>query len=265
VVDSDELNRRMERTQWDFFWVDDQARVIDRHDVAYTVSNRNRPFLNCVYRTRSDRLAELVSEVRGAHEGRSSRWLVYDTSDAPPDLEASLRAGGYEIEAEHMTCVIDPKDALAHAPRCEVRQVRTRSELDDALDVLARAFELARDDQDRDRLLAACTGANARVTRFVAYLDGEPASAGGINVYPELRAAYLWGGGTVPELRGRGAYAAVLAARLVHARLRGIEVAGIYARTTTAAPVVRRFGFRQVGRMVGFSHPAPAAPKQKIQ
>jgi hypothetical protein len=257
-VNPDELNRRMERTQWDFFWVDDQARVVDRADVAYTVSTRNRPFLNCVYRTRSARLGELVSEVRRAHEGRSSRWLVYDTSDSPRDLEASLRAAGYEPEHEHMTCVIDPSDAPSHAPQCEVRQVRTMSELDDALVVLARAFDLGPEEQDRDRLLAACTGPGARVTRFVAYVGGAPASSGGINVYPELRAAYLWGGGTVPELRGRGAYAAVLSARLVHARLRGIDVAGIYARTTSAAPIVLRLGFRQVGRMVGFSHPAPA-------
>jgi hypothetical protein len=249
-VTPDELNRRMERAQWDFFWVDDRAHVIDRDEIAYTWSPENRPHLNSVYRTRGAGAAALVSEVTRAHEGRTSRWLVYDTPGAPPDLEAVLCARGYELEQSHMTCVIDTRATLP-PPSCEVRLVRTPSELDDALAILERAFELGSPSskQERSRLLAACTGRGSRVSRFVAYVDGEPASTGALNVYPELRLAYLWGGGTVPSLRGRGAYTAITSARLANARLRGIEMAGVYARSSSNAARVLRLGFEQVGSM----------------
>ena len=55
---------------------------------------------------------------------------------------------------------------------------------------------------------------------------------------------------TVREGRGRGAYAAVVAARLHEAARAGCGLVGMYAREGTSAPIVERQGFEKHGPMV---------------
>ena len=71
----------------------------------------------------------------------------------------------------------------------------------------------------------------------------------GINIYPDLRFGFLWGGGTVPEARGRGAYSAVVARRMDHAKQIGLDLAGVYARIDTSSPIVARQGLERFGSM----------------
>ena len=97
--------------------------------------------------------------------------------------------------------------------------------------------------------LGQCIRADARVQRFVAYDGDEPVSSGGVNIYPELGFGLLWAGGTVPAARGRGAYSAILAARIACAAARGLRFIGLYARVGTSSPVVAAQGFDSVGRM----------------
>ena len=56
---------------------------------------------------------------------------------------------------------------------------------------------------------------------YVAYADNVPVACGWIR-FPEASPfASLWGGSTVPELRNRGLYTALLAVRVQEARARG--------------------------------------------
>jgi hypothetical protein len=68
--------------------------------------------------------------------------------------------------------------------------------------------------------------------------------------------AMLWGGGTVPDGRGRGAYRAVLAARAAHAAALGVGLLGVYAREGTSAPILERLGFRRGAAMTLWDRPA---------
>ena len=86
---------------------------------------------------------------------------------------------------------------------------------------------------------------------FLAYCDGRPAATAGAVVF--AKSVYLLGGVTLPEFRGRGAYRALVAARLAFARARGIELATSHARAQTSAPILERLGFEQLVRYDTFS------------
>jgi GNAT superfamily N-acetyltransferase len=82
---------------------------------------------------------------------------------------------------------------------------------------------------------------------FIAYHDGRPVAAAN---YADLgRSAYFMGAVVHPEHRGRGAYRALLAARLRHAGARGIPLVTTQARATTSAPILAALGFTKIGEL----------------
>lgn len=94
--------------------------------------------------------------------------------------------------------------------------------------------------------LHRCLLADERYYLFVAYSAGEPAAAGSYIAFD--RSAFLMGGVVLPAYRGRGLYRALVAARLAHARSRGIELATTHAREATSAPILERIGFETICR-----------------
>jgi GNAT superfamily N-acetyltransferase len=85
---------------------------------------------------------------------------------------------------------------------------------------------------------------------FLAFIDGRPVAAA--NYAALARSAYFMGGVVLPEFRGRGAYRALLAARLDHAAARGIPLATTQARPTTSAPILAALGFHKIGELPMF-------------
>lgn len=244
---------RLERSQWDFFWLPDDAEVVDRPDFAAVRCPRPSPTLNVVTRTRCapDRVDALVDEARAFHAHGVSRWLVPDTFDTGP-LERALAAAGYIPVQRHEARALRP-ESFRPRPRADVRVQRVceMRHMRDCIEVNRRAFGHSHSYTEellRERL-ADCADPAGRVHRFVVYRDGEPVSSGGYNWYPDLRFAFLWAGGTVPEARGAGAYSALLATRIEEARGRGAEWIGLYAVTDTSAPIVARQGFERFGEM----------------
>ncbi len=251
----------LERTQWDFFWLPEDAEVCDRPEILYARCARDVPYLNTVARTRApaERLPELVREVDAAHAGVLSRWLVPGTYDTAP-LEAALDAAGYLPAHEHFAYATDVETFRPRGlPGILVRPVDGLERLRDCTSVVDRAFggPLDRTESELRDDLARCTEPEARVFRCVAYDEttGDPLASGGMNLYPELGFGFLWAGGTVPEARGRGAYSAVVAARVARAHELGFRMVGLYARVGTSAPIVARQGFAQYGRMVYWDRP----------
>lgn len=85
---------------------------------------------------------------------------------------------------------------------------------------------------------------------FIAEQGGRPVAAAN---YAALgRSAYFMGAVVLPEFRGRGAYRALLAARLRHAAGRGIPLVTTQARLTTSAPILATLGFTKIGEMSMF-------------
>ena len=95
------------------------------------------------------------------------------------------------------------------------------------------------------------SGPTARVRQFLAvdaHTDA-PLSQAGMSLYPDLKVAFMFAGGTLASARRRGAYTALVAARVAHARAKGIEHIGLFAREDTSSPIVDRQGFKYCGEM----------------
>jgi hypothetical protein len=245
---------------WDLFWVPEDVSIVDRPDFLALRCERPLQMLNSVLRTDTtpDRIDALVDEGRALHAHTTSRWWVADTRPMTV-LEAALRRGGYSPAHHHEARGIDVASFRAKTPGdVTVYAIDSVERMRHSVAVANEAFgrtdsyndaELARD-------VALCTQPGARVHRFVAYDRADaPVASAGMTSFPELRFGFLWGGGTIPSARGRGAYFALLSTRLALAREIGLSLVGLYARTATSAPIVTRCGFERWGEMTYWDRP----------
>ncbi len=248
-----------ERAGWDTFWVPSDVTVTDRPELLQLSCPRGGLYLNAVLRTRGapGTLPALIAEAEGRFRGRRARWCVTDTADPRP-IEGALEAAGWAVGHDHEVRAL-PVAAWSRAAPLEVRPIDSREGLLDARAVSDAAFgqvtrwtedELAKD-------LRECRQ-GGRVHRFVAYDRGGPVASGGLTAFPALGFGLLWGGGTAPDARGRGAYLSVLAARIERARALGLTTVGLNARVGTSAPIVARLGFGRFGRMTAWEREVPA-------
>lgn len=250
-----DLDRILEQTQWDFFWVPADAEVVDRPELLYVRCPRDAPHLNAVTRVRAapGALPALIEEVVRAHAGVRSRWMVVERPESAPLKQALQRAGYAPANETHASAIAVDDHRPRRAEGIEVRRVETLEGLRHCVAVIEQAFPGSRQITAEELALdlSICTGPGARVQRYVAHDagSGEPVASGGLTLFPALRFGFLWSGGTVPAARGRGAYSAVMAARIAGARELGLTHVGLYAFTDTSAPIVARQGFSRHGAM----------------
>lgn len=242
----------IERAHWDFWWTPDDARVVDRPEIAFLSCDRPVEYLNTVYRTRAepDRAEALVAEVLGSADHGRFRWMITDTWDGEAFADEVVRLGFARGEVAIASALRPAEWEAAPEHRAEV--VADMDGLLAAVTVQQGGF--GRDShlspQELEHYLEGCTAPGSRVRRVVVYdADGSPMTTGGLNLFPELSFALLWGGATLPEKRGRGAYTACLDRRVRLARDLGLEWVGMYAMEHSSAPIVKAHGFRDVGRM----------------
>ncbi len=244
---------RLERSQWDLFWIPEDAVVHDRPELLYVSCPRDLPHLNAVTRVDPAHpdLDALIADVKRAHATVRSRWSV-PSRIADDRLHDALNRGGYGATSEHEGRAIDAGSFVPRpAAACKVVEVATIDQLRDLVAVGNAAFghdrRLSDDELEAD--LRQCTAPDGRVRRFVAYAKGRPVSAGGISAFGELEFGFLWAGCTIPEAEAQGFYSAVVAARIAWAAAHGLRWVGLYARTTTSSPIVQRQGFGRFGTM----------------
>jgi hypothetical protein len=175
-------------------------------------------------------------------EGLSFSWKVYE-HDAPPDLRGRLLRAGFEADPPDAVMVLDLTNipqSLAQQPAADVRRIERREDLGDVIRVMevvwggSFAWMLDR--------LGGHLAIPGYLSIYVAYVDDKPACAGWTYYNLKGNFAGLWGGSTVPALRGRGLYRAVLAARVQEAAARGYSYATVDAGEMSA-PIVLRHGF----------------------
>jgi GNAT superfamily N-acetyltransferase len=253
------------RAAADWTWVPDGAEVVtgDVRVVRYPEWFSAGVLATQVDSARSP--AELVDEVVERTRAWGSRrlgWWV--TAGDRPVVEDELRRRG-AVHEDTVAVLALPLDgapdhvapSLAVPDGVTAELVRTAAQLRevDAVNVPVWGQQpLTPERLDADlaelrRGLADGTG-----FRVLARLDGRAVATGGVTLadppagWPQLgRVARLWGAATLPDARGRGAYRAVLAARLARARSLGASVALVQGRTGTSAPVLTRAGFRKYG------------------
>ena len=139
------------------------------------------------------------------------------------------------------------------SPDIQVIMVQTFAQMKRIYAIRKEVFGDRRMEPDENirRYLNASIGPNARVRQFLA-LDketGTPLSQAGMSLFPSLKFSFLFAGGTLAVARGRGAYTALINARVDYASSIGMDYVGLFAREDTSAPIVAQHGFEYCGEM----------------
>ncbi len=171
-------------------------------------------------------------------------WKLFDY-DPPADLKDRLIAHGFVPQDPDAVLILDlqavPPVLLEPIPQ-EVQRITDEARLSEIVTIHKGVW-----DEDNDWLVKSL----ARTLRekpqelsvYIAYVDGNPASAGWIDYHEGNPFAGLWGGSTLPEYRQRGLYTALVKARVQEAKARGIRYLTIDASPMSRA-VLEKFGFR---------------------
>ncbi|RCH70687.1 N-acetyltransferase [Streptomyces sp. SDr-06] len=188
--------------------------------------------------------AEIAAQARHfASLGQECEWKLY-AHDRPADLGQRLRAAGFEAEPEETVMVARVADLpLDVAPADGVTLCPVTDEA--GVDLMAHVHDRAFGNDGsgfRARLLAQFAEAPETVTAVVAMAGDTPVSAARMDFHPGTDFASLWGGGTLPEWRGKGIYRALIAYRARIAAERGYRYLQVDA-SDQSRPILRRLGF----------------------
>lgn len=208
-----------------------------------------------VIRSRASRPAEevideVLSRVRAWGQLGVGWWVSAATW--PDDTEDRLRARGAKRIDAVQILARDLRDGLPELDipaGVTVELVTGERTFRAASVVTVRGWgrkELQEDDIARDLTSALHDLADWTSFRVLASVDGEPACSGGCTLNGDV--AQLWGAVTLPALRRRGSYRAVLAERLRLAREHGAQLALVKGRAETSGPILLRAGFTDYGQ-----------------
>lgn len=193
---------------------------------------------------------------RARARGLRSYWKLHD-HDAPSELRALLASRGYVSDN-------DPGDegpvmfrdlSNGSLPELSVSNVDVRRVGPESFDQVTAVEQriYGGDFGWLGQRLAVHAEIPGFLSVYVAYVAEEPACVGWTYLHPEGRFVALRGGGTVPEHRRKGLYAAVMVARLREAGDRGFAYA-VVEPSPMNVPVVRSFAFETLTHATDLVH-----------
>ncbi len=189
--------------------------------------------------------------------GGEWEWKHY-SYDRPADLPARLLGAGFRPEPAEALLVAEIAGLDGAAPDVALVGVRLEPVLDDAGVAALRQVHDQVFGGDHQRAAAALQRALAErpdtVAAVVAVADGVPVAASRMELHTGTEFASLWGGGTLPEWRGRGIFRARVAHRARLAAERGYRYLQVDAMPDSR-PILRRLGFTELATTTPFTHP----------
>jgi GNAT superfamily N-acetyltransferase len=201
--------------------------------------------------------AEAAIDAEIARFGELSRpfeWKAY-SHDAPPDLASRLAARGFTIGGEERIMVLDARSPEADSlvrrgesrPGLRVAKVRDADTLERAKDAQRAIWTEEKDEAWLDALEARVASFPDYTSVYVAFADGIPVASAWVDFPAGSPFASLWGAGTVEAYRGRGAYSALVSARVAEARARGYRYLTVDAGSMSA-PILEPRGFVEIAK-----------------
>lgn len=187
-------------------------------------------------------IAEQVRAFTGL--GLGFEWKSY-SHDRPADLGARLLRAGF-VPQEPETLMIAE---VAGQPREPVLPEGLRIEPvrdEESLELMIRAHRESFDETRsslEERLRHQLRQDPDGLTALVVLAGDRPVCGARMEFHTGTRFASLWGGGTVPEWRGKGVYRATLAYRAGLAAARGYDFLQVDA-SPNSRPILARLGFR---------------------
>lgn len=203
--------------------------------------------------TADDADAVIAAQLR-RFAGRTWEWKHY-SYDEPADLPERLLAAGFTRDPDEALLVADVADLdldAAPPPGTTLRPVRDADDVAAFVAVHNKVFGGDYSAVGR-MLLTAVTERPDTAAGAVVWADGLPISAARVEFHSGSGFASLWGGGTLPEWRGRGVFRALVAYRAALARDRGYRYLQVDA-SDDSRPILRRLGFAQLATTTPFTH-----------
>ncbi len=191
------------------------------------------------FRFEPDELDDVRAELHRHLRDRGRTKLDWEvgTHARPADLVHRLLALGLEDDGVQAGMVLTGPPAAPAPAGVEVRRVETAAESLEASRIAAIAFggPVPGEEQEFE--------AQADNVVYLAYADG--VAVGRASAAFGEHGVTLFGGATLPEARGRGAYRALVAARWHDAVQRGTPLLVTQA-SPLSRPILARLGFREV-------------------
>ena len=183
--------------------------------------------------------------------GQDFEWKLYDY-DRPPDLKERLASYGFLIEEAEAVMVLDLEEAPERLWQPATHSVKRIVDPEQLSDVLAVEQQVWNEDFSwlGHFLGEALRRYPEQMSVYVAYVEGQPASAAWTYFPRHSQFASLWGGSTLSRFRGQGLYTALLAARAWDARNRRVRYLTVDA-SPMSRPILEKFGFG----MIAYSYP----------
>ena len=181
-------------------------------------------------------------------------WKYY-SYDQPADLPLRLLAAGFLAEPAEALMVAEIADlALDASPPAGIELVPVRSE-DDVAAVIRVHDEVFGEVHAAvgAEILAGLTSEPHPVEAVLAVADGTAICAARIEFPAGRDFASLWGGGTLPGWRGRGAFRSLVAYRARLARQRGYRYLQVDA-SPDSRPILSRLGFTELAMTTPYKY-----------
>ncbi|USX49284.1 GNAT family N-acetyltransferase [Lentzea sp. HUAS12] len=196
-------------------------------------------------------LDDLIARQRDffTERGQSVEWKTWG-HDTPADLPGRLEAAGFESEGRE-TVLVGLAEEMARPVELDGIVVREARGVADVHRLALTATTVFGRGHDWliDRLLEKADDPN--VVAVLAEANNLIVSSSRIEVVAGTEFAGLWGGGTLPEWRGKGIYRALVAYRARLAVERGVKYLQVDA-TEDSRPILERLGFVPVTTTTGY-------------
>lgn len=208
-----------------------------------------------VWRLRlGDDVGGAVEDVRAAMRERGKDRALWWVGEAatPADVCDRLEAQGLVPDPDEpvLTAMALASPPRVAATRLRVEPARSYNEFVAAHEIDWEAMRVA--EADRSAMRAELPARwdllqESRGARYYLACDGDEPVASAHALFGD-RAVFLQGGATLPHARGRGAYAALVAARWRDAVEAGTPALVVQA-TSMSAPILERVGFERLGEI----------------
>jgi ribosomal protein S18 acetylase RimI-like enzyme len=195
---------------------------------------------------------------RFAELTRPWEWKHY-SYDQPSNLPDRLLAAGFTpepaeallvAEIAHLTLDVPPPSGV------ELLRVVDRQDVEALVLVHDEVFG-GDNSFVGTTLLAGLARQPSTVAAVVAVAGQIPIAAGRVEFHSGTDFASLWGGGTLPAWRGRGAFRSLVAQRASLASARGFRYLLVDA-SADSRPILERLGFVELATTTPFMHPGGA-------
>jgi GNAT superfamily N-acetyltransferase len=197
-------------------------------------------------------IAEQVRHFSGL--GREFEWKHY-SHDTPADLADRLLKAGFAPEPPEALMCAAIEDLAAEPVLPEgVRIEEVRDAAGVALMVRAHDAAFGRPSpRIEQQLLRQVEEATESQIALVVMAGDQPVCASRLELHTGTDFASLWGGGTVPQWRGKGIYRATVAYRARIAAARGYRYLQVDA-SDESRPILARLGFQRLSTTTPYNY-----------